>query len=78
MEGVDFNPFDHDEMEKEDNNWDNDLDKDLKRRLDELRQFNSRLEASSCEDYGNTLIEKNRIKEDMIELVANQIYDKIT
>ena len=33
MEGIDFNPFDRDEMEEEDVNWDNDLDKDLKRRI---------------------------------------------
>ena len=77
MEGVNFNPFGRDEMEEEDVNWDNDLDKDLKRRLHELRQFNSRLETSSCEDYGNTSIEKNCIKEDTIELIANQIYNKI-
>ena len=76
MEGVNFNPFGRDEMEEEDINWD-DLDKDLKRRLHELRQFNSRLETSSCEDYGNTSIKKNCIKEDTIELVANQIYNKI-
>ena len=48
---------------------------DLQRRFNELREFNTKLETSSDTDI---MLEKNKMKKDMIELVANQIYDRIT
>ena len=49
-----------------------------KRRFEELRHFISRLETSSHEEYGDIMLERNKMEEDTIELVANQIYDRIT
>ena len=51
---------------------------DLERRFNELRRFNKNLENASHEEYGNITLERNEMKEDTIELVANQIYDRIT
>ena len=50
----------------------------IEAKLEELRQFNEKLETSSDEDFGNITLEKNKVKEGTIKLVANQIYDKIT
>ena len=36
------------------------------------------METSSHEEFGDITLKKNEVKEDTIELVANQIYDKIT
>ena len=36
------------------------------------------LKTSSDENFGDITLEKNKVKEDTIELVTNQIYDKIT
>ena len=50
---------------------------DLQRRFEKLRLFNRTLETSSHEEFGDITLQKNKMK-DMIELVANEIYDKIT
>ena len=77
-EPVDIDPIDHDEIGEEDDNWDENLMNDLERRFEELRHFNSRLETSSHEEFGDITLQKNIVKDDTIELVANQIYDRIT
>ena len=43
-----------------------------------MARFNARLETSPDKDVGNITLEKRKVKEDTIELVSNQIYDKIT
>ena len=74
-EPVDIDPTDRDEIEEEDDN----LMNELERKFEELRRFNEALETSSDNDVKkNITIDKLRLKEDMVELVANQIYDKMT
>ena len=68
---------DRDEIGEKDNEWGNDLMTDLERRLEKLRHFNKRSETSSHENFGNITLKKNKVKDDTIELAANQIYDKI-
>ena len=78
-EPVDIDPTDHDEIGEEDDKWGDDLMKDLERRFNEQRQFSEKLETSSNEDFGDiTFFEKNKLRKGMIELVVNQICDKIT
>ena len=60
-------------------NWDDDMVKDLELRLDKLREFNETLNESTDENtIGITEKDKNALKRDTIELVANQIYDRLT
>ena len=51
---------------------------DLERRFNELRRFNRELETSSHEEFGDITLQKDKVKQDTIELVANQIYDIVT
>ena len=78
VEPVDIDPIGRDEIGEEDDKWDDDLMNDLERRFKELRHFNSRLKTSSHEEFGDITLQKNKVKDDTIELVANQIYDRIT
>ena len=76
---VDISHFDHDEIEDEDVKWDDDVIKDLEGRYEKIRQFNieynkSRDETTREETF--TLMEATR--NDIEELVANQIHDKLT
>ena len=73
-EPVDIDPTDRDKTGEENDEWGDDLMNDLERRFNELKQFNARLETSSDTDI---MLEKNKLKEGTIELVSNQIYDKI-
>ena len=70
---------DYDKIGDEDYKWDDDVIKDLELRFNQLRKFNETLNESTDE---NTIeiTEKtiNALKNDTIELVANQIYDKLT
>ena len=50
---------------------------EIEAKLEELRHFNARLETSPDKDVGNITLEKRKVKEDKIELVANQKYGKI-
>ena len=50
---------------------------ELGRRFEQLSHFNSRLDTFSHEKFGDMRIQKNKVKEDTIELVSNQIYDRI-
>ena len=78
-EPVGVDPIDHDEIADEDAKWDDDLMNDLQRRFNKLRQFNKTLNESHDEDFINiTTSTKDALKHDTIELVANQIYDKLT
>ena len=61
------------------NEWSDDLMKDLEIRFNKLRQFNRTLYGSHDNDLIDiTTKNKNALKRDTIELVANQIYDKLT
>ena len=59
--------------------WSDDLMKDLEIRFNKLRQFNRTLYGSHDDDLID-ITTKNRdtLKHDTIELIANQIYDKLT
>ena len=74
-EPVDIDPTDHDEIEEDDDKWGDGLMDDLERRFNELRQSNATLETSSDKDI---TLDRDKLKKDTIELVANQIYDKLT
>ena len=59
--------------------WDDDIMKDLELRFNKLREFNETLNESTDEDAIEiTEKAKNALKRDTIELVANQIYDRLT
>ena len=71
-----IDPFDHDD---EDYKWDDDVIKDLEVRFNKLREYNETLNESTDEaTIEMTKETKNALKRDTIELVANQIYDKLT
>ena len=78
-EPVDINPIDHGEIGGKDYEWSDDLMYALERKYNQLRQFNKTLDESRDEDLIDiTTSTKNALKHDTIELVANQIYDKLT
>ena len=71
--------IDYDKIGDEDYKWDDDVMKDLELRFNKLREFNETLNEST--DVDTTEITdkaKNALKKDTIELVATQIYDKLT
>ena len=71
--GVDIDPIDRDEIGEEDDKWnDNSMNK-LERKFEELRRLNVTLETSYGKDI---MLDKDELKNDTIELAANQIYDK--
>ena len=75
----DIDPFDRDEIGDEDYMWDDDVMKNLEIRFNKLREFNRDLNESTDEDtIEMTEKVKDILKKDTIELVANQIYDKLT
>ena len=70
---------DYDKIGDEDYKWDDDVIKDLELRFNKLREFNETLNESTdldTIDMTDKII--NALKHDTIELVANQIYDKLT
>ena len=71
--------IDYDKIGDEDYKWDDDVMKDLELRFNKLREFNETLNESTDEDT-TEITEKatNALKRDTIELVANQIYDRLT
>ena len=75
-EPVDIDIADRDDIE--DNSWDENAMNDLQKRYEELRQFNKTLETSPITIEGDILIERKKLKKDTIELIANQIYDRLT
>ena len=71
--------IDYDKIGDEDYKWDDDVIKDLESRFNKLRKFNETLNESTDEDtIEMTEKVKDVLKKDTIELVANQIYDKLT
>ena len=63
----------------EDNSWDEDVMNDLHKRCEELRQFNIKYNKSRDKDTREeTSIYIDVTRNDIEELVANQIYDKLT
>ena len=70
---------DYDKIGDEDYKWDDDVIKDLELRFNKLREYNETLNESTDEDtIEMTERTKDALKRDTIELVANQIYDKLT
>ena len=70
---------DCDEIADEDNKCDDDLTSDLERRFNQLKQLDVTLNESRDKDLINmTTVTMNAFKHDTVELVANQIYDKLT
>ena len=75
----DIDPFDRGEIGEEDYKWDDDVIKDLELRFNKLREFNETLnESTDLDTIEMTEKTINTLKRDTIELVANQIYDKLT
>ena len=71
--------IDYDKIGEEDDNWDDDVIKDLEVRFNKLRKYNETLNESRDEaTIEMTEKTKDALKRDTIELVANQIYDKLT
>ena len=71
--------IDYNKIGDEDYKWDDNVMKDLEARFNKLRKFNETLNESNDEDTIEITKEaKNVLKRDTIELVANQIYDKLT
>ena len=72
----DIDPFDRGD---EDYKWDDTFTNELETRLNKLRQFNETLNESTDEDtIEMTEKTKNALKKDTIELISNEIYDKLT
>ena len=70
---------DYDKIGDEDYKWDDDVIKGLETRFNKLREFNETLNESIDENtIEMTEKNKNALKRDTIELVANQIYDRLT
>ena len=70
---------DYDKIEDKDYKWDDDVIKDLELRFNKLKKFNETLNESTDEDtIEMTEKVKDVLKRDTIELVANQIYEKLT
>ena len=71
--------IDYDKIGDEDYKWDDDVMKDLELRFNKLREFNETLnESTDVDTIEITDKAKNALKKDTIELVANQIYDRLT
>ena len=63
----------------EDNKWDEGIMDNLEVGFNQLRQLNKTLDESTDEDLIDiTTSTKHALKHDTIELVANQMYDKLT
>ena len=71
----DIDPFDHGEIKDEDYKWDDTFTNELETRLNKLRQFNESTDVKTMEITYKT---KDALKRDTIELIANEIYDKLT
>ena len=71
--------IDRNGLGEEYDNWDDDIVKDLELRFNKLREFNKTLNQSTDEATINeTLIYVDEVRDDIEELVANQIHDKLT
>ena len=71
--------IDRDEIGAGDDTWDDDIMKDLELRFNKLRQFNSTLSETHDKNLIDMTIKtKEALNRDTIELIANEIYDKLT
>ena len=71
--------IDRDGLGEEYDKWDDDIVKNLELRFNKLREFNKTLNESTDEATINeTLIYVDEVRDDIEELIANQIYDKLT
>ena len=71
--------IDRDGLGEEYEKWDDDMVKNLELRFNKLREFNKTLNESTDEATINEmLIYVDQVRDDIEELVANQIYDKLT
>ena len=78
-EPIDISQFDRDDIEDVHNNWGDDFKNDLEERFNRLRKFNETLNESTDEDtIEMTEKAKDTFKHGTIELIANQIYDRLT
>ena len=78
-EPIDITHFDFNEIEDLHADWDDAFTSDLEMRFNRLRGFDRTLNESTDEDtIEMTEKTKNAFKHGTIELVANQIYDKLT
>ena len=78
-EPIDIGQFDRDDIEDVYSNWDDDFKSNIEIRFNRLRKFNETLNESIDEDtIEMTEKAKDKFKHGTIELVANQIYDKLT
>ena len=78
-ESVDVSQFDRDDIEDMRSEWDDNFKNDLEVRYNKLRGFNATLNESTDEDtIEMTEKAKDAFKRGTIELIANQIYDKLT
>ena len=76
---VDVSHLDRDDIEDLHAEWDDGFKTNLEMRYNKLRGFNEALNESTDEyDIEMTETTKNAFKRGTIELVANQIYDKLT
>ena len=78
-EPVDITQFDRDDMEDVYGDWGDDFKNNLEVRFNKLRKFNETLNESA--DDGTiemTEKAKDEFKRGTLELVANQIYDRLT
>ena len=76
---VNVSQFDRDEIEDMHEEWDDDFMNDLEVRYNKLRGFNATLNESTDEDaIEMTEKAKDKFKRGTIELIANQIYDRLT
>ena len=71
--------IDHDDTGDEEYEWDDDVMNDLEKRFEELRQFNKKFNESRDKDTREELsIFIDVTRHYIEELVADQIYDKLT
>ena len=76
-EGIDI--ADLDGLGDEDDSWDEYAINDLQNRYEELRQFNIKYNKSRDEATREEMLNLAEVtRHDIEELVANQIYDKLT
>ena len=78
-EPIDIGQYDRDDIEDVYGEWDGDFKNDLEERFNRLRKFNQTLNESTDEDtIEMTEKAKDAFKRGTIELIANQIYNRLT
>ena len=78
-EPVDVGQFDHDDIEDVYGDWGDNFKNDLEVRFNKLREFNETLNESTNDDtIEMTEKTKDAFKRGTIELIANQIYNRLT